>query len=233
MEIVQISTAIEDPPEQTEAVGLEMLKRIERAGRTCYKSEDRITDDSAPKFVKMLIDRGHHSVLEHVSLTVRFIVPRGISHELVRHRLASYSQESTRYCNYSGGVQFVRPWHLEPGSLDEEFWLMHAEGREDAYLSALALGWTPQMARGLLPIDLKTEVVMTANAREWRHFFSLRAAKPAHPQMQEAACDLLRRFRVFVPVLFDDVGDVSVFGDTMAALGLAELLSCLRKAGMP
>jgi len=218
MEIVPISVQIEDPPEQTKEVGFEMLKRIERAGRTCYKSEDRITNDSALNFVDRLIKKGHHSVLEHVSITVRFIVPRGISHEIVRHRLASYSQESTRYCNYSGGVQLIRPWHLEPGSLDEEFWLMHAEGRENAYLSALTLEWSPQMARGLLPLDLKTEVVMTANAREWRHFFTLRAAKPAHPQMQDAACNLLRQFRAFVPVLFDDVGDPRVFGNTMAAV---------------
>lgn len=187
-----------------------LLRQIESAGRTCYKSEDRIDGASALKFVQMLLKRGHESVIEHVSLSVRFIIPRGISHELVRHRLASYSQESTRYCNYQGGVEFIRPWHLEDLQSDEYHrWRNHMEACEREYQNALERGWTPQMARGLLPIDLKTEIVMTANLREWRHFFRMRADKAAHPQMVLVACWLLRSLRNKIPVIFDDVGDLS------------------------
>ena len=184
-----------------------MLRQIELAGRTCYKSEERATAESSRKFVAMLIKRGHHSVLEHVWMRVRFVLPRGISHELVRHRLASYSQESSRYCDYGGGVAFIRPRWLERDSADEYAWRSHMKACEIAYTSARERGWKPQQARGLLPIDLKTEVVMSANARQWRHFFTMRAAKPAHPQMRESACALLREMRGKVPILFDDVGD--------------------------
>lgn len=186
-----------------------MLRQIEAAGRTCYKSEDRVNDGSATSFVRMLLKRGHESVIEHVSLSVRMVVPRGVSHEVVRHRLASYSQESTRYCNYRGEVEFVRPWHLEDLQSDDYYqWRNHMCACERAYQNAIDRGWAPEMARGLLPLDLKTELVMTANLREWRHFFRLRASRAAHPQMVIVACMLLRQLRIQVPVVFDDVGDL-------------------------
>lgn len=191
------------------------LELIELAGRTCYKSEDKITPESAPKFAEMILKRGHESVLEHASATVRFICDRGVSHEIVRHRIASYSQESTRYCDYEGGhVAFViPPWvNVEPGeytasrlagaaSVDKE-WFNAMKDAEDSYRALRTAGWKPEQARSVLPNSLKTEVVMTANFREWRHFFKLRTAPAAHPQMVQVAAPLLRMFQERVPVVF-------------------------------
>lgn len=185
--------------------GPAILRFIEQAGRTAYLSHDRITEDSAPKFVRMLISRGHESVLEHVSLSVRFVCDRGVSHELVRHRLAAFSQESTRYCNYSGEVAFVRPpfWDEE----SDAFWLWrHAMTiAEEGYQRLLDLGATPEQARSVLPNSLKTEVVMTANLREWRHVLRLRTSAAAHPQMRELMVPLLRELQQRVPVVFEDL----------------------------
>jgi thymidylate synthase (FAD) len=204
----------------------DLLTIIERAGRTCYKSENReINKDTATKFVKMLIDRGHHSVLEHASMTVQFTNDRGVSHEEVRHRIASYSQESTRYCNYSKGkhdsqIAVIDITGAFKHYFEEDFWIpifdewvaaMADAERHYMQLIALIGDKLPKpgdLARSVLPNSLKTELVMTANVREWRHFFSLRAARDAHPQMREVACPLLRHLRLNVPVLFDDVGDV-------------------------
>ena len=205
MRIIKASYAIESQSP------LDLLVPIERAGRTCYKSEEKITAETALEFVAMLIRKGHHSVLEHGSITVRFICDRGVSHEIVRHRLASYSQESTRYCNYSDErfgeeITVIDPRPFLSGH-PFNVWYAAMEAAEYRYFFLLEKGVKPQMARSVLPNSLKTEIVMTANPREWRHFFSLRAAKPAHPQMRELACPLLADFRGRVPVLFDDVGD--------------------------
>jgi thymidylate synthase (FAD) len=197
-----------------------MLRRIEAAGRTCYKSENKITNDSAHAFVKKIILSGHLSVIEHIDLSVRFVVDRGVSHELVRHRLASFSQESTRYCNYKGGVTFIiPPWvNIEPGAycdipghefasnclMDNQwYWMMSTA--EQTYLALLKLGWTPQQARSVLPNSLKTEIVMTANLREWRHIFKLRCANAAHPQMREIMCPLLDVLKEELPEVFGDI----------------------------
>lgn len=190
-----------------------MLRRIERAGRTCYKSEDRITHDSALAFVKMVIDRGHLSVLEHESVTVRFQCDRGVSHEIVRHRLGSYSQESTRYCNYSKKkfgkeVSFVDLRPLLDKTL-HGLWIHGLEVAETCYLSFLGRGGVAQMARSLLPNSLKTEIVVTYNLREWMHFFTLRTSEDAHPQMRELVRPLLAAFRKLIPVIFDNVGDTT------------------------
>ena len=194
------------------------LELIEAAGRTCYKSEDKITPDSAPAFAAMILKRGHESVIEHVGATVRFICDRGVSHEIVRHRIASYSQESTRYCDYEGGhVAFViPPWvDVEPGEYDRPLgilrdadygWFGSMLHAENYYKALREQDWRPEQARSVLPNSLKTEIVMTANLREWRHFFKLRTAPAAHPQMREVACPLLAQFRAAMPVLFDDVG---------------------------
>jgi thymidylate synthase (FAD) len=217
----------------TDLDGDAILKRIERAGRTCYKSEDKITRDSAKKFVESLIKRGHESVIEHESITVRLIVDRGVSHELVRHRIASYSQESTRYCNYKGGVTFViPPWvtiesgvytaglrgggggALFRGGKEIDFNRFSPSEREwfDAvwmariyYTKLIDFGGTPQQARSVLPNSLKTEIVITANLREWRHIFRLRCSPTAHPQMQEIMIPLLAEFQKQIPVVFDDI----------------------------
>lgn len=187
-----------------------ILKRIEQCGRVCYKSEDRITQDSAPAFVAAIIKRGHEAVLEHCSFTVKFICDRGVSHEIVRHRLASYCQESTRYCNYSKGdfgseITVIEPCYLNAGTLAYDTWKEACANTEKAYFDLLNWGLTPQEARAVLPNSLKTEVVMTANIREWRHFLKLRCSKAAHPQMREVATLLLKALQARVPVCFDDI----------------------------
>ena len=187
-----------------------ILKRIEQCGRVCYKSEDRITQDSAPAFVAAIIKRGHEAVLEHCSFTVKVICDRGVSHEIVRHRLASYCQESTRYCNYSKGgfgseITVIEPCYLNAGTLAYDTWKQACANAEKAYFDLLNWGLTPQEARAVLPNSLKTEVVMTANIREWRHFLKLRCSKAAHPQMREVATLLLKALQAQVPVLFDDI----------------------------
>lgn len=190
--------------------GKAILQHIEQCGRVCYKSEDKITDDSAEKFVRSIILHGHESVLEHASFSVRFIVDRGVSHELVRHRLASYSQESTRYCNYSGAkfgneITVIEPCFAKPGTDSRRYWELACVYAEKTYFCLLDHGCLPQEARSVLPNSLKTEVVMTANLREWRHFFRLRTAPDAHPQMREVTIPLLCRSQDLIPVVFDDI----------------------------
>lgn len=204
----------------TEINRSEILRKIEIIGRTCYKSENKITNDSAHAFVKKIISSGHLSVIEHIDLSVRFVVDRGVSHELVRHRLASFSQESTRYCNYKGGVTFViPPWvNIEPGDYDVDnvcnfpevdpcfIWLFAMKSAENDYLYLIhRSGWTPQQARSVLPNSLKTEIVVTANLREWRHIFKLRCAKAAHPQMREIMIPLREELIRLLPEIFGDL----------------------------
>ena len=193
--------------------GEEMLKKIERVARTCYKSEGKIKDGSARKMVAGLIKSGHDAMLEHASVTVKFVVDRGISHELVRHRMASFAQESTRYCNYikddfGSEITFIVPKYLDGESAAHDAWKDTMKYCEDAYFKLLDIGLTPQEARAVLPNSTKTEVVMTANLREWRHFFKLRAlgttSKP-HPQMLEVTIPLLEDFKRAIPVVFDDL----------------------------
>lgn len=209
-----------------EVDGEKILRSIERAGRTCYKSHDQITAESAVKFVKRLIERGHESVIEHEKISVRILCDRGVMAELTRHRLASFSVESTRYCDYQKNIAFViPPWcNVEPGECgtkpeDEPdaclaqvtddtstyAWLCAMAGAERAYKALRNAGWSPEEARSVLPNSLKTEIVMTANLREWRHFFKLRAGSAAHPQMQEIAYLLLKKMRELIPVVFDDI----------------------------
>ena len=208
------------PYHKIEFITPDALQLIEMAGRVCYKSEDKITPTSAEKFVAMMIKHGHHSVIEHASMTVRFICDRGVTHEIVRHRLFAFSQESTRYCNYKGGVTFViPPWIPEiiPGAFvltDVEMlrknragdrWFRAMIEAEESYLSLLDRGWTPQQARTVLPNSLKTEIVCTANFREWRHVFELRCSSAAHPQMQEIMRPLLVEVKERIPIIFSDI----------------------------
>ena len=189
----------------------QVLQKLELAGRVCYKSEEKITPDSAAGFVARILKNGHESVLEHEKLTVRLICDRGVSHEIVRHRIASYSQESTRYCNYAKDkyqreLTFIRPFFWENDPEKFSIWKRAMEGAESAYLALMDLGATAQEARSVLPNSLKTELVVTMDLREWRHFFRLRTAPAAHPQMRELAVPLLAAFRRAVPVVFDDLG---------------------------
>ena len=191
--------------------GAEILKKIERVARVCYKSEEKITEGSAEKMVKALIKRGHEAMLEHYSFSVKFIVDRGVSHELVRHRLVSFAQESTRYCNYgskNGEITVIDPCFWRKDSIEYNEWASACEMAESYYLSLIELNATPQEARSVLPNSLKTEVVMTANLREWRHFFKLRAVGitgAPHPQMREIAIPLLKELQEKIPVIFDDL----------------------------
>ena len=210
MKTIKAAFAIEDIVE-----GDQLLQSIEKAGRTSYKSESKINSGSAREFVAMILKRGHESVLEHEKITVRIICDRGVSHEIVRHRLASYTQESTRYCNYSDAkfrneITVIEPSFWDPTkSIQDQsrydVWEKAMLAAEEAYMRLIELGASPQEARSVLPNSLKTEIVITMNLREWRHFFRLRTAESAHPQMRELACPLLKEFRRLVPVVFDDI----------------------------
>ena len=190
--------------------GMALLQRIELAGRVCYKSEAKITPDSAAGFVRRILKNGHESVLEHEKLSVRIICDRGVSHEIVRHRVASYSQESTRYCNYSlnkyqNELTFIRPFFWNDDSEKFRIWEDAMAMAERSYLELIAKGASPQEARSVLPNSLKTEIVVTMNMREWRHFFRMRADAAAHPQMREIAVPMLEFFQKTIPVIFDDI----------------------------
>lgn len=205
MQIVQAGYEILDPLN-----GEEILRKIEKIARVCYKSEDKITEGSAEKMIRALVKSKHKAMLEHFSFSVKFICDRGVSHEIVRHRVASFAQESTRYCNYgkTGDVTFIRPLFFEEDSVEMDNWIDSCMKAEQLYNDFILIGRTPQEARAVLPNSLKTEVVMTANLREWRHFFKLRAlgttGKP-HPQMQEIAIPLLEEVKSQIPIIFDDL----------------------------
>ena len=201
----------------------QILKTIEAVGRTCYRSEDRITDTSCNTFVKSIIDRGHEAVIEHYNITVKLTTDRGITHEVVRHRIASYAQESTRYCNYSHdkfgneisyidimkGLSEIDPKtsKLSVAEIADIYneWLLACQDAEKHYNRMLELGATPQMARSVLNNSTKTTICITMNLREWRHFFKLRTPSNAHPQMREIAIMMLDEFKKVLSIFFEDI----------------------------
>ncbi|MCI7205025.1 MAG: FAD-dependent thymidylate synthase [Clostridium sp.] len=190
--------------------GEEILKKIEKIGRVCYKSENNVTEESSKRFVSNVLKRHHESVIEHESISVRIVCDRGVTHELVRHRVASYSQESTRYCNYSNDkfgneLTFIEPCFWQKESKQYKLWENQMKQAEDNYIELINEGATPQEARSILPNSLKTEIVVTMNLREWRHFFKLRTAPDAHPQMIEIAKMILDLFKEKIPVIFDEI----------------------------
>ena len=210
----QILTPSELSPENIKAI----YKRIETAGRTCYKSEDKIRENSAEKFVAAMVRNGHEAMLEHSSMTVKFIVDRGVSHELVRHRLCSFAQESTRYCSYNkdkfgGELTFIKPVFFQAGSLEFMDWFTAMKACETSYFNLLDAGAKPEEARSVLPTSVKTEIVMTANMREWRTILKLRAAGEAgrpHPQMLEVMVPLLKELKLAMPELFSDIEPLQI-----------------------
>lgn len=213
MRIIKPSFEIET---MTGGSALELLKNIEAAGRVCYKSEDKITMDSHEKFIKSVINRGHGAVIEHGVVTCKITCDRGVTHEIVRHRLASYCQESTRYCNYSkdgfdNQITVIEPCYLEQNTPAYEIWKNGCEVSEKTYMAMLHMGCTPQEARAVLPNSLKTEIFVTMNIREWRHFFKLRCSTAAHPQMREVAKMGLKVMYDVLPLLFEDLYE-EVFG---------------------
>lgn len=217
MKIIDASYEIINPVPMANARD-QIYQMIERAGRTCYKSENGITPESAAAFVQKIVKNHHEAMLEHGSMTVKFIVDRGVSHELVRHRLASFAQESTRYCNYSkakfdGEITFIKPYFFQADSVEYMVWKRMCKEAENAYMTMLQIKRTPQEARSILPNSLKTEVIMTANMREWRHFFRLRAAGETgapHPQMLEVAVPLLKECKAYMPELFGDIEPMEI-----------------------
>ena len=196
-----------------------ICKQIELVARTCYKSEDHITATSAPKMVKALLNRKHLAMIEHAHVSVKFICDRGVSHEIVRHRLASYAQESTRYCDYSLGkhgneITVIEPFFFKEGTPEYAAWYTACDTSERMYLDLLSMGRSPQEARSVLPNSLKTEVVVTMNLREWIHFFSLRAVGTTgapHPQMKESALPVLEAFAEALPEIFADLYEQAMF----------------------
>jgi thymidylate synthase (FAD) len=208
---------------------------LEKAIRTCYKSEKAINAGTADKLIRNIIKRGHESTLEHHSMTVRFVCDRGVSHELVRHRHCSFSQESTRYVNYApnqvnnqGDMKFILPCWVDDDMLgswdtdklfhdttsyyecDMEYppefeWVKGCIDSQQQYRNLIDKGWNPEHARTVLPNSLKTEIVVTSNMRDWRHIFSLRCDKTAHPQMRELMVPLWEELSVKCPTLFDSI----------------------------
>lgn len=189
--------------------GKEALQTIEYCARTCYQSYDKQTDDSCFQFVKMLMGRNHESCLEHYSFSVKFVVDRAIQNEIVRHRLSSFCCSSTRYCNYSkdkfgNEITVIRPFFYKDGTAEFEFWKKAMKDAEAYYLFLVSHS-KPEEARCVLPLSLKTELVMTANIREWRHFLKLRTSAFSHPQMRQVTIPLLNELKSLIPVVFDDI----------------------------
>lgn len=197
---------------ESETTYEQLLRLIEKAGRVCYKSEDKIGEGSAEKFIKGIISRGHEAVLEHGTITVKVICDRGVTHEVVRHRIGAYCQESTRYCNYSkdkfgNEISCIIPTQLIGHEEHEDFkrWEGMMKTAEAFYMDLLNNGWTPQEARAVLPNSLKTEIFITYNIREWRHFLKLRASKAAHLDMRLVAGMILSTFKENFPLFFEDI----------------------------
>lgn len=185
------------------------LLNVERAARLCYKSETKMGNEASQKFLKAILSRGHESVIEHEKITVCFVVDRGVTHEIVRHRIASYSQESTRYCNYNqekfgNEITVIEPFFYLDNEELYNTWRDACEVAERSYIDLVQKS-TPQEARSVLPNSLKTEIAVTFNLREWRHFFLLRCAKEAHPQMQQITIPLLRFLQERFSPIFDDI----------------------------
>lgn len=205
MKIIEPSVSLEQEIE-TEKI----MKHIEKAGRVCYKSENNISDDSADIFIRNILKRGHESVIEHISITFKIVCDRGVTHEIVRHRIASFSQESTRYCNYSqdkfgNELTFIKPCFWSEDSENFELWKDMMEKIEERYFELLGNKVSPQEARSILPNSLKTEIYVTMNLREWRHFLKLRTSKAAHPQMRQIAIMIYDIFAEKLPVVFEDI----------------------------
>ena len=190
--------------------GKSMMRRIERACRTCYRSENVMTEDSYKKLLKNCINRGHESILEHEKVSIRMICDIGVYKDLTRHRFASFSIESTRYCNYGkdkfdNEIKFMKPCNIEPGTEMYNIWERGLKDIERAYLDMSNLGAQPDQLRLLLPHATAAEVNMTANIREWKHILSLRANNHAHPSIRQLMIPLLLMFKRDMPEIFDEV----------------------------
>ena len=202
---------IVDPYIQVEKVdGTQIMKNIERACRTCYRSEGKITEESYKTLLKNCITRGHESVLEHEKITIRMYCDLGVYKDLTRHRIASFSIESTRYCNYGkdkfgNELKFIKPCNMEEGSELYKLWEDACENIEKDYIEMSKLGALPDQLRMILPHSIAAEVTMTANIREWKHILSLRASSHTHPSIRQLMIPLLLHFKQIMPEIFEDV----------------------------
>ena len=204
--------------------GIKIMKNIERACRTCYRSEGLITEDSYKKLLKNCINRGHESILEHEKITIRMICDIGVYKDLTRHRFSSFSIESTRYCNYSkdkfeNNIKFIKPVFYTPGTMEEyddpikkndclktQYWERCMKFIESDYMDMTNIvGAKPDELRMLLPHSTAAEVTMTANIREWRHILGLRCSKAAHPAIRQLLIPLLLKFKEDMPELFSAI----------------------------
>lgn len=195
--------------------GLDLLKKIEWCARISHRSEDKVTAESYSRFVRFVVmEKGDWSVTEHASVTCDFLVDRGITHEIVRHRLFSFTQESTRFCNYGkkdGQISVISPLnYLDTSTEIEEsnnysIWERGIFDAETSYLQLLDKKVSPQIARGVLPNSLASRIIITGNLRNWRHFFLMRTSKEAHPQMREVTIPLLKEFQEKIPILYEDI----------------------------
>ena len=189
--------------------GIRIMKNIERACRTCYRSEGLITEDSYKRLLKNCINRGHESILEHEKITIRMICDIGVYKDLTRHRFGSFSIESTRYCNYGkdkfdNQIKFIKPCNIESGEI-YALWSNEMQNIEHTYQEMSKLNCTPDQMRMILPHSTAAEVTMTANIREWRHILELRCSKAAHPAIRQLLIPLLLKFKEDMPELFDAI----------------------------
>ena len=188
-----------------------IMNKLEQVIRVCYKSEDKITDGSAERLVGNIVKSGHTAMLEHESITVKFYCSRGLSHELVRHRHCGFAQESSRYCSYDkdkfgNKITVIKPNNFEIGSSEYIMWKNAMENAGQAYFDLKnMLNIKNDMARGVLPTDLKTEIVVTASIREWRSIFDLRCSEAAHPEIRNVMKSLLSDMNSKMPILFGDI----------------------------
>ena len=196
MKIIQPSVEILTPLD-----GDYILKFLERIGRVCYKSEDKITKSSARKFTRNLIKSGHESVIEHFNITVKVVCSRAISHQIVRHRIGAYSQESQRYVNYEDGIEVIMP------NVKHSLWESAAVWAGYYYKELIKEGAKPEEARLVLPNATATTLIVTYNLRQWRHFLRQRTSPAADPQIRRIAGMILKEFKKQVPVIFEDIGD--------------------------
>lgn len=206
MNIVEPYARLMDLPDRES--GIKLLRKIEWCARISHRAEDAQTPDSWDRFVRaVVLDHGDWSVVEHASATVDMLVDRGITHEVVRHRLFSFTQESTRFVNYEKKMpaSFVLPLTLANTGVNEENWRTAIECVETGYKMLIAGGCAPQIARSVFPNALASRLIITGNLRNWRHFFIMRTTKEAHPQMREVAIPLLAEFKEKIPILFDDI----------------------------
>ena len=207
---------------------IKIMRNLERACRTCYRSEDLITEESYKRLLKNCINRGHESILEHEKITVRMVCDVGVYKDLTRHRFGSFSIESTRYCNYGkdkfdNEIKFIKPCNIEEGTEEYCEWQWCLSQIEESYMKMTELKCSPDQMRMILPHSTAAEVTMTANIREWRHILDLRTKKMTHPAIRQLLIPLLLKFKYTMPELFDEIEyDTDFPMDKYAELGIIE-----------